>query len=345
MKKIVSLILVFVFLCGTTVLISASPGYDLESDVTVITNDKYNYSYTKSVDKDGRMVSMYVKNSVTSISETNFNTESRGCSVDYEEIRSLLLDLGMDASVISNFTEEDYAKYAAAKSIMTISSVAKNDVGQDESPSNPYSRKPPTMEDLGDNSDSDDIYQGFQGGNTSLLLTVADLGEGLFDFSISVVHRTPPEQQYFDAVGISASFMTVENNTRRGSVNYTNSSGQNNCVYNFSHNNYHNVINGNWNGSAATFSYNDLCGVGDGYVTIYYTYQARVAFPDQAMNFQVIGSYDHMVIEYVLEPSVQISYDMMNGAGYAVSYNIACQADHEVLVVELPTSVYYDPDN
>ena len=95
---------------------------------------------------------------------------------------------------------------------------------------------------------------------------------------------------------------------------------------------------GRWDGSGIIFYLPEDGSRGSSYSVInydfyaHYEFEADVAYPDNRVNFNTIGSYDHAVTEIVFSPSLSISYDKVTSVSAAVGLSL--ENNTEMLAIE-----------
>lgn len=325
-------------------------------------NRQHGYCYYQNEDEHGRIIREYRNN-------------KKGQSREYT--CSVLTELGMGEGFIDKLSDEKIDMYANAESITSITTYTRTDtsgnveiVSEDvalEGAASTWVLDPPAVEDFeGDFSYPDPTYTGSLN-NTYIKITfvVTYKGDALYHFSVDAEWLTPPEdgKRFCEAIGICASYITILPETCIGWYSYLRDHP---LMYEDNEDKYFNyvitlggdnngdgqpddirtLVNGNWNGSAAIFSFpNDDCAIGfsDTRVKNYTDFKAHYEFegvisqPEQTTNFSAIAAYDHCTQKVTVAPTLEFS-DSFSGA-----LAFTTEVQHTTYVVQLPSKITYTP--
>lgn len=182
---------------------------------------------------------------------------------------------------------------------------------------------------------------------------VVSLGNGRYRYGVSSRWLTMPEHRRSDSLGACAQDISIDPDTRSGYYGYTKVEYPNTVnevisspsfTIDADPNNPQNTsfiqspVDGRWDGSGIIFYLPEDGSRGSSYSVInydfyaHYEFEADVAYPDNRVNFNTIGSYDHAVTEIVFSPSLSISYDKVTSVSAAVGLSL--ENNTEMLAIE-----------
>jgi len=175
------------------------------------------------------------------------------------------------------------------------------------------------------------------------------LGNGKYKFSTDARWLTMPAFRGVDSIGSSAMTCTVENPTRSGYVQYNNYSridGKSNTKRRkliFAKNNFRNVDKDNCYGSGAVFQL-PLDSVGpeveirNTNLKAHYEYVGEISTPDQNVNFNTLGSYDHATLRIGIGlPKLTMGKNIPGSVGLRIF------GDSVIRCAEIASSIAYKP--
>lgn len=242
---------------------------------------------------------------------------------EYEVIRNMLLDLGMNPYFVERLSENELQRIARARAIRaTTQHIAIGGGVQEEmapmvAPFEPIFPDPEEPE-ISYSAHYSDEYM-------SLFLLVIELESGNYLFSAYADWLTMPANYKTDLIGICAEGISITRNTRSGWFDYElrDSNGQEHLyTVNFNDANFHVDTSSAWGGSAATFDLYDSMVANLFYdrqlvnMYIHFEFEGRREYPGLEAYFNVIATYDHMVSDFSVEVGVSVG---SGGLGFSIT--------------------------
>lgn len=312
MKKIISVILCVVLPLFLAVPVNA---IDLEPRVCTIQNSKYGFDIYQYIGDQNEIISTYYANeNTTTILEKINKKKAEETDSLYLETKAILLELGVDEESISLMNEKDLLRYTNAKSITTSTVYIKTDIDGNsiyipEEEALDYIKK----KDLENTTVGDAIIlsanpaEGEAGTDTSedeymkMTLIVTYMGGEKYHFAIESVWLNMPTWRSTDSLGVCIQGHTVIEESCSGYIYYIHQVKEN--IFTSSAERvtegllpsaFQQTTTGTWSGIAAVFNLknNTIKHSYSSYKT-HIEFETCVTYPDQTLNFNVIGTYHH----------------------------------------------------
>ncbi len=296
MKKMMSLALALVMCLSLCV-----PALANESTLGIVESTDEQGRVTRTIQRTAR---------VLADSENNF-----------DEIKQVLLSLGMSQAAVDGLSEERLADYENALEIQSVVEYTKTD----EDGNVTYLSEVDALNEVA-------AVEASRGAISDTYMrishTAANRGNANYTFTTDATWLTMPEFRGTDSVGSCAMNCTVTPGTQSGSYSYLhriyNTAGsfvrQETLSGNFSA--IHDASNGNFFGSGATFSlpadrYLSSQGIPLDLYSQYnasFTYNGHVNLPNQESYFNSTGTYCHARVTLSFSPSLSISTSGNSGS-------------------------------
>lgn len=331
MKKWISVILVAAICCCLPFQCSALEKEETQSLVV----DEINYQALLDEDQDSSILSDY---SITSyIGEYNqevrcyqkpeYDLHNDAMSTD--DMRELLIALGMDKDVVYSYSEEKLEEFREAKTITVESAYIKT--SQDGTVS--YHQKDEVLAELATRRGTEsDEYR-----DSLMNLRVAWTGGGGNPdgdlFTVTASWLTQPGEGWEDIIGVSIKGYTTNAPTMNGWYRYQYGSDYKYYFYDeHDPDTYQTPSNDNYEGAAIVM---DLGGVRPG-MKIYMEVYAYPLYPELTTNSKVYGTYLHQISKLAFTPSLTLPTDIFDnkakGLGWLaniISVGVEIQEDYE----------------
>lgn len=165
---------------------------------------------------------------------------------------------------------------------------------------------------------------------------VADYGNQEFKFSIDAVWLKMPFFRMWDSLGATCMNMTVINSSRYGYYDYEiNNSGEN-IRKNFTTDDMHEAVNGNWYGSACTFQIKGVSPY-DTYTNfkVHYEYNGHFNGSNDNPYINTTATYCHQRLGINISPSIVISTSDKPSIGFEATL----ASNYEYRVVDFPYDI------
>lgn len=271
------------------------------------------------------------------------------------DVSNLLLDLGVEKKDISSTNIEDYNK---AKEILIVKKMIQlnNEIDTNSYDSTPNRvRIDDTFWGEGELPDPNKHTTYFEGSNLEIVYTVLYLGNREYKFFMEAYWLEMPGTTFIDSLGAMSMNMTVINESRYGWYSYDRNIVERNVngewveddaeyiKNDISEQNYYNSINGNWYGSACTFTlpksdYTDYVKIICSNFKVHYEFKGHYN-GDIGTFFNTLATYDHSQINFNFSPEISISLDSGNfGIGLANSW---LTRKHVKYNAEFPTDIEF----
>lgn len=316
---------------------------------TVFAKDNFRILETKN--SDGTITRVYEKNKT----EQLYSTELRSSSPDYNEIKCILKELGMEDSFINNLTQDDLEFYNNSPRIVGkiayIKSspegmkkiVSENEALEEVAILNqknlivPYSGSEHKQDTY-----QDDYMRVFH-------MVSQDRYSSSFRHSTDARWLRMPFFRRVDSIGSCAQETSVTPGTERGyceyNVQYLYPWGPSEKVFrknDISNNDFNRDYFSGFNGAAAKLYLPKDIYSNESTSIVYSDYKAhfqfdgRVQHPDQSIYFDSIGTYDHLRYEIGFEPGIAIGKD---GGSISIGLSLSNGSDKR----SVPLQIYYQP--
>lgn len=323
---------------------------------------QFGYSYKQHSANDGRVIREYNK------------TERRPSK---EYCKSLLKDLGLRNSFISEMSDEDIAKVGQAESIVSTVTYTRTDLNGNveiideqtalEATASVYGAGDIVTDDGIADMPGAEMYHGHSEDTyMELCFMVYYMGNGLYHFTVDSTWLTTPLFRGWDSIGISSTHINIENSTRSGWFKYdthheasgllNSFTNEYSLIVNFSYETSQansngfisNCTNGIWNGSGATFDLPNNSYYFDS-ETFYsesqthsnfrahFEFDGTIDLPATVVNFSALASYEHTTTKINITPSLEISSDGVNAVILSIT------TGHELYIADLDSSIQYTP--
>ena len=261
-----------------------------------------------------------------------------------DRTKALLLAMGWDQEMVDSLSPDDLQDYASCEQITTTVSYVKENaqgdityISEQEaiSGSTALSERPEEVSDV--------TYTSYM----RLTHTVTHYGEAYYRFATDAYWMTMPLNRLKDAIGSCAPTLAIDSSSRYGY--YT----CNREYYDFLlGDSFEDTItgtltpvtgtpNGDWYGSAATFSlprdvvadpsYGEYITALYSDLRVHYEYKAYLRYSDQETNFNSVGTYSHAKIAPAFSPSISIDL----GGGVSASIGLSAGISQDRVSVEL----------
>lgn len=361
MRKLTALLTAIILMVTFSGAVYAVPVYT-QNSIRVYDNSEYDFTVTEQDGDNNTIVRIYERPKNTSAAamsitplNTTFDQDNRARTTE------LLSALGMDDAFIAKLSDEDLQGYAQSSQIVSAISYTKTDENgnvtnvtaeEAENAAELYSvTLPPHVKDDGTTGGTGDGAT-FIDSYMEITVVVAYWGSARYRFTIDAEWLTDPFYTLTDSIGICAQDMAVQNGTRSGWYSFTevetvsNVSTSNSNTVNLSH--FYTVTNGSWEGSAATVdlksTYIHNPEMGDDRTTytdhlVHFQFDALVRQDEEALNFNVVGTYEHSKVYIWPDVSIGIS-----STGGAVSIGFDLITSKDTRNVEFDNSFRYVPD-
>lgn len=283
-------------------------------------------------------------------------------STDPNQIKPLLIALGMETESVNNLSAETLKEFSESSQIIVSTIYSKTDSNNNVT----YLDESVALEEASILKEQQDniktnIARGittyadhsgiFKDSYMKLTYAVTYKGNGKYLYSVDATWLTMPFFRGYDSIGSCSMNSTVTNSTRSGYYTYdatyinngtggtvTHEKGKKQSITNFK-----NAINGNWYGSVGIFNLPN--NVDNSYVTTFYDnlkahyqYRGHVTTPNQSTWFNTVASYDHSTVSISINtPSASID---LNGK-FSASIGLSIAGSTDTRSVEL--EVHYIP--
>ena len=320
------------------------------------------FDIIETVDENNQIIRTFTREECAEEENQGITAGSAPIEDDqYAETKELLLALGMEQDFIDNLSEDALETYATCESLVGSISYSKTDADGNQI----YLEEAVAIEEAEAVSEPGKTEEGSRRSKRAaatkrwqqtetdsymrLFYLVTYLGNGKYKFSTDARWLTMPGIRGIDSIGSSAMTCTVENPTRSGYVQYNNYSridGKSNTKRRkvvFGKKNFRNAVNGNWYGSGATFqlpldSVAPEVEIRNTNLKAHYEYVGKISTPDQTVNFNTLGSYDHLTIRLdVGLPNLTIGKNISGAIGLSV------RGVTETRCAEIAPSIAYKP--
>lgn len=355
MKKNVALLVALLFL-----FLLVLPASAHTTAQTQRRNKTYGYTYRETIADDGKIVRTY---------QSDQETHSE------EYTKSVLKDLGMNENFISMLSEESLDEYANAESITCITTYTRTDADgntqivrqkEAENALSTYSDKiDQTPGGLEEGPAGKGWLNGYTDSYMEISLMIVYIGDGVYYFSVDATWLTEPLWRGWDSIGICASSITIDNETRSGWFKYDTVYKYSSIVdlsttttpqlVNFTSDEEHRGKTGyistcnsdGWNGSGALIELPiDIYYEGETYsqsishtnFRAHFEFYGEMQYPSLETNFNVIASYDHATVALGISPSLEIG---VSGGSFAIGLSIYGITDRRVAETSEP--IHYVP--
>lgn len=306
-------------------------------------------------DSQGRIITTYQRNETSSV-----NTLERN------EVKEILSDLGMEDSFIDKLSDEQIDLYASAKQfqgVVLYTATDKNGnvriVDELEAISKTQHTNSISTIPCNNNSHMGVLSNGSITRTDEymrIFFLVTYLGSGRFHYSVDATWLNLPFFRSYDTIGACAMNNAVINVSRYGWLSYDYIYSYAGIYHNtpttcyFNSSDYYTNINGNWTGAAALFNLpNDVSSTDPTSgmtTTIMYTnlaahfeFQAYVNYPTLESYFNATATYCHSKFGLSFSPSVGIT---VSGEASA-SIGLSLMALIDERTAELPYPIHYIP--
>lgn len=271
-----------------------------------------------------------------------------------EQTEALLQTLGLEELFIEKMSDSTLRSYAAADQITASTSFLRSDsdgntvtISEDEAlqAESEYRELLDNFLNASSAAEAERYEREIKGLNDYLRIhyLVVELGDGRYQYSVSSRWLTMPKNRRADSLGACAQDISIDPDTRKGYYGYTkveNPNSSNQVVTNpyveidASPGNQHNTsfisspVNGRWDGSGIIFWLPADGTRGSSYSVVHYDFyahyefEADVSYPDERVNFNTIGSYDHTVTKLDFTPSLAITFDKLSTVSAAVGISL-----------------------
>lgn len=350
-RRILSIFLTFSLLFSTSVLHS----FATSSQEKTITKSYGNFEFNLTE------TTFPSSNSVTLTYNRPHNLPALSSKT---QTKSLLHTLGLEDVFINRISDSDLLTYAAAEQItgstafLRLNSdgssfvIDENEALQAEAK---YQKILHNMLHATTRAEAKKYEEELVGLNGYLRIhyLVVALGNGRYQYGVSARWLTMPKHRQSDSLGACAQDISIDPDTRSGYYGYTKveypntvnevtsspsvtidadpSNPQNKSFI-------YSPVDGRWDGSGIIFSLPEDGTRGSSYSVInydfyaHYEFEADVAYPDNRVNFNTIGSYDHAITELSFSPSLSITYDKVSTVSAAVGLSL--KNNTEMLAIE-----------
>lgn len=324
MKKIISLLLIVVMLfCMSIATFAAnvngsvtSQYYDIADGMVVSEFEGDNYAIVRKATKVG-----------TSGNST-MGIDSQSGDESFHEEKELLSILGLKKSVIDNLSSEELQDTRDSLMITTVQQYSKvNENGeivympQDQALAEVAAIRAKGIT-ITDESPYSDQYM-------KITVAAETLSGAKVKIFTTAEWLTDPFFRGKDTIGACAKYVTVLNSSRCGYLQYTHETRTQNGdlisrepKQEIKFKDFQNASNGSFYGAGANFdlpndTYGPSAGVYEEVYTdflAYFSYEGHVEFPDQAMYFNITGTYTHTEIAITFNPSLSVSISGGSGS-------------------------------
>jgi hypothetical protein len=327
MAKKFTLILVLFALSLGVIIVPATTTYAAESPSTEYYNAQYDFSYEETVMPTKQIVRKYEKPE-TSIFSTNSTVNS------VTKTKAILASLGMGEDFIDALSNEQLNEYANSEFLMATEAFIKTDaegnstfVTESEAQEGSRAFVPPgaSEDDLNDPGDIPSWSETSTDEYMLLVFFVSYRGDGVYHYSVDAEWLQIPQWFLTDSLGACMQNGTVINSSRTGWYSWKQYEEDDistmfevsQTLYGADPNSgscaFENTTNGNWTGSAASFSYppHNLTDLLHDIVVI--DYKAHVEFdmvvsePEEELYFNTVATYSHSTVTMGLNPSLSIN--------------------------------------
>lgn len=270
---------------------------------------------------------------------------------EYAKTKAILATLGMGENLIAALNAEQLARYAAAEEITTTVSYTKTDangvttnVTAEEALANAdnvtelASEQPVQIVPCATDSSQDEYMK--------MTLTVSYEGGWKYRHSLDGEWLKMPNTRSTDSIGICVDEHTIIANSMCGTISYT----RTNAVKGTSFSETEGLLPSafyfptynDWNGGAAAFNMKNDWLLGDHFYnyTAHIEFQTEVTYPDQTLNFNVVGVYHHSEDKVGID-SISISMD--SSGVFGISIGISDESDYTRRYVYTDTPYTYIP--
>lgn len=246
----------------------------------------------------------------------------------YAQIKKELIAIGMDVEAVENLTTDQLNTFNSSKALYSTTEYTRTTedgavtIIPEETAILEAKQSQATR--AGGTADKSDAYR-------RVTHVAADLGGGDFAFSTNAWWLTNPSYTGVDSIGSCAMLCARDPNTESGYLRYTrtrkDSAGNvistNTLSPSFSQSQFQTDIKGTFYGVGATFDLPDNI-PGEEYYSDFYVffyYRGAVTTPDDAANFNTIGTYTHSSIGVSASPTLSITLSPKPGvsAGMGIS--------------------------
>lgn len=305
MKRLLALTLVLCMMCGVFTVVYAT---ESASEVEVSTK---NYTITKQVDSDNRIVRQYTKKAeVRSAEQTNMT---------FDEMRDVLVRMGKDEYAVATLTTEELERYIGANSIYsTTVYIRSSENGNVE-----YISEEKALAILKNKSRTTVSTEPAYRDSVMELVHIAtdyDVASGKFLFETEARWLVVPGVRGNDVIGCSAQRMAVDDDSFEGFYNYkikkyvggtlqgTSNSGD------VALSDFKDVSDGTFYGGGGyvNFPEDTITNTRSTYYSdffVHFEMEGYVDEPTELINFTTCGSYDHLNVNVSLKPEITIGAD------------------------------------
>lgn len=316
---------------------------------TVFAEDDFKILETQN--SDGTITRVYEKDKT----EQLYSTELRSSSLNYDRIKSILKELGMEDSFINNLTQDDLEFYNNSPRIVgKIAYIKSSHEGIKKIVSENEALEEVAILNQKDLitpfSGSEHKQDTYQDDYMRVFHMVSQDG-----YSSSFRHSTDarwlrmPFFRRIDSIGSCAQETSVTPRTLSGyyefNVQYLypwGSSEKDFRRYNISESDFYRDSYAGFNGAAAKLYLpkdiynNESTSIVYSDYKAHFQFDARVQYPNQTTYFDSIGTYDHLRYEIGFEPGIEIGRD---GGSFSIGLALSNGNDKR----SVPLQLYYQP--
>lgn len=315
---------------------------------TVFAEDDFRILETQN--SDGTITRVYEKDKT----EQLYSTELRSSSPNYDRIKSILKELGMEDSFINNLTQNDLDFYNNSPRIVgKIAYIKSNPEAMKKIVSENEALEEVAILNQKDLmipfSSSEHQQDTYEDEYMRVFHMVSQDGySSSFRYSTDARWLRMPFFRRTDSIGSCAQETSVTPRTLSGyyeyNVEYLYPWGPGEKEfrkYDISDSDFYRDSYAGFNGAAAKlYLPNDI--INESTSTVYSDYKAhfqfdgRVQYPNQTTNFDSIGTYDHLRYKFTFEPSIGIGKE---GGSFSIGLNLTHGHDKR----SVPLQLHYQP--
>ncbi|MBQ8397836.1 MAG: hypothetical protein IJX53_06535 [Clostridia bacterium] len=322
MKKI----LITVFSCVVAVMLcfnSFAVSPTLLGEKKIVENNGYVFPITEYKDSDLKIIRQYENNMVSNY-ENNMVSNHDG--FDIEQVRALLISLGIDESNVNKYSLDTLAQIAECERIVSTTSYSKYDksgkhIYVDEKNALSVTREIELKEQAnfikGVLDDGEPAVGEYEDSYMRVVHTAFDMGGGMYLFTTDSVWLTMPLFRGYDSIGSCAMNATVTPDSGSGSYSYdalivTSMSPVVTETYLVPITVIQEKETGSWYGAAGIFNLpdnviSDTHSIRYSNVAAHFQYNGHVNHPGLESYFNSNGSYSHSTLALILSPSISIN--------------------------------------
>ncbi len=355
-KHLVICITILFLLSNTMIAGSASP-VNMENS-TVLMNNVYGFTYSEKLNPDNSIVRTYTKDNSTQ--ENGLITCSSGQD-DYDYTRAVLVDIGLSENVVSKYSENELEKMADAKSITSIITYRHTDEQGQVSYVPEAEAQLAAVNAVSSKGLYDpDYVEVYDDEYIRVAFVFFDYHNGTYRFCVDAEWLTMPGMRLIDCISIAAQNVALIESSFSGWYEYTitradyslfGSTRKSSFSEDFTTADFYMSSSGTWEGVGATFNLPDDIYVFNQWDVLesattysafnaYFESEAVVSYPNQIVNFNASGCYDHST--FTLSPQAQIGIGS-DGGDYYLGFSLEPNSDPFPVMTNTP--IHYVPSS